>query len=898
MKNKNSTKIQDFLLGSALLSWNMAAVVLCAAVLLITERLLSGWVEMVCMLAGGILALGLLTIYFCLESRGQERAVQKIRGHWGHVLRAELWMLTAAGLCGMGYRLTERFLPTAVWKIVIMVLLVSAAVMAVSLILHHMLKKCGWECAESSVRQVLCIFGILLSGLGLLAAGALGWRLCFGGIEPSVAGMFAYRIFVAFCEYGLVKLVMAAARGRKTAEEGTSEGEGEEAGKAEHTTESAEDAVKNAEYTGESEARPEALGAVGTGIMGDTTPKEAPGAVEIGSLGDMASKEKPRAAGTESMANATPKEAPEAVGTGNMGDTKSKENQPAAGWRGAVVTVIPLVLTIILAVFHMDSPFAPSVGERVKTAVEGPIQEAYAAMEEGNMEAAIQALALAEARAGIFRSLVSEDTERTPADFYREYPEDVIIGTLYLSGTGYLEDAEAKIRNNTLGSQWYPVLLMHYEDLVSGGGIWREKVEELNPEEKALTEEQEILRRELLTWCVGTEQFGRGDTVFARELEGKKFAVLKQLKEYEEEFETGRILELVARYGAEGGYTEEMVYQALTLAEEAPENLLLQYAACKMGSSHQKDGADHYERTVEAADRFDRLYDDGTRTEEQIIEEKRFLGDVALKCYSYDAALRYYEDSCRLSGDSDVMLLCADILEKQEKYAECAEMAEEVLEEDPENTRALYLAAVASLKAGNVEDALEAAGRMGDLLANRSNRADPAAENCLYICAQYFAMQDSSGWTDYQWLVYPSLSEEQIQAVQSHGLLWDYMTAVYQCFMKKDYEAAEAAVENILEIREDLPMAWYLRGTIAFSGKEFERALEFFRKAEDCGGVAPALYFSMANTYDALEDYENAWLYSRRVEEMLPYQDHGNDVYGISIHNKNLLSMLGKKLGR
>lgn len=150
----------------------------------------------------------------------------------------------------------------------------------------------------------------------------------------------------------------------------------------------------------------------------------------------------------------------------------------------------------------------------------------------------------------------------------------------------------------------------------------------------------------------------------------------------------------------------------------------------------------------------------------------------------------------------------------------------------------------------------------------------------------------------FYWQVYSYLTEEQIAELKSHRLTWDYMTAIHQCFMRKNYEEATQSVENILAVRDDLPMAWYLRGTISFNWKDYETALEDFGRAMECGSQAPALYFSIANVYDAMKDYENAWAYAKRVEEMLPYQDHGNDVYGISIHNKRLLNAMEDRLRR
>lgn len=834
MEEKNSTKIQDVFLGLALLSGNMAATLLCAAILLTTKRLLSGWMEMVCMLMGGALSLGLMTIYFCLESPMKESGGKKVKRHWADVLEAELWILTAAGLCGLLHkgweRIRERLSGDAIWDMAAFVLLALVTAAVTGMLLHGLLRKCGLEGTEKPAIQVLRLFGILFPGLLLLKITAEIWTFFAAGREPSLAGMLAFHLFVAYCEYGIVKLLLVVAR--KKREKSTAE---EKNGIAQEVSGEAAEAVENEKIN---------------------------------------------------------------TDTGIPGESSQAEKKAVSGKRRAFGVGIPLVLTLALAVAgKADTLFSASVEEKVRAVLEVPLQEAYDALEAGNLEKAIQKLSLAEARAGVFESVVEEDTDVSLYDIYRAYPDDIVVGTIYLSAAGELEEAEERVRNQSLGRGWYPVLLRYYESMVSPQKSEGEESTE-EPEIRELTETQAILREELLWWCAGREEFAGENVIFAQDLSGKKFAVMRMLKDYETTFAAGRILQFVVQYGTQGGYTEALAYEALELAEAEPDNLFLQYVAWQAGSHFQEDGANHYDRTVDAAQRFDLLYDNGTRTVEQLAEEKRLLGDAALRCYAYDAAFGYYEEAYELSGDSSLALLCGEILEKQKKYAECADMAARVLAQEPENARALYLTAIASLKTGDVDGALEAAGKMGDLLADKDRKADQAEENNFYVCVQYLAMSDSGSWTDYSWQVYSSLSEEQIQAVQSHALLWDYMTAVYQCFMKEDYEAAEAAVEEILAVRDDLAMAWYLRGTIAFGGKDFEKALEFFRRAEACGSAAPALYFSIANTYDALEDYENAWIYARKVEEMLPYQDHGNDVYGISIHNKKLLNAIEKLLGR
>lgn len=545
---------------------------------------------------------------------------------------------------------------------------------------------------------------------------------------------------------------------------------------------------------------------------------------------------------------------------------------------------IPLVLSAVLLFFTEGKTSFSSAAEQAAFAVEECMEKGYADIEAGNSPGAGRWFALAEARAKALECLTGEEPDtRALESVYKENPQDLFIGTLYVSNRRAVALLEKNVRSCLWDRDWYPVLLRLYAEL---------------EEEKALSETQEELRQEMLFRCIAAEDYGEGTGLFAADLEGDALVLQKRLGDFEEELALCGLFGLAEQYGAEGGYTEELAYQSLEMAEENPYNLLLQYMACQIAGNYQTDNARHYERTIEAARRFDRLYDDGSRTDQELAAARRFLGNVAARCYDYETAHLYLRDVWELSGDTAAALSCARLYERSGDYGQCLELAQDVTGEEPDNTQALYLAAISALKTGDLDTALGAAGRLGDLVADKDRPLNVAEENNLYVCAQYLAMEDSGRWTDYTWQAYGSLTEEQADLARSHELLWHYMTAIHECFMKREYEAAEETVEKALALREDLAMGWYLRGTIALNKEEFEEARRYFEKSLECGGVSPSIYFSLANVYDAMEDYENAWLYARKVEEMLPYQDHGNDVYGISVHNGRLLEEIGKKLGR
>lgn len=859
MFREKTIRGQDLFLALAMLAGEMTGIVLCIMTMLLKKSLLPAWLETVYMLLGGILWLGLMPVYFCLRAPEKEKGRQKVRRHWLGVLQWELWLLAAFFV----WRLADRIW-LAVWRSffqsealygAVFFLLIFAAVFAASLLIHKILGLCGMARRASGAPGVLLTSCVLYASLVVfLAVSVLLDRLA-QIVGASVVGMLAVHVSMACTAYGLVKLFLWAVCGKDI------QGSAQEAA---GWTDRRDDGADLTAMSPEEDIGQEAAGWTdgrGEGAGQNLTAMSPAEEMALQEAADRTSR-----------------------GKGGPG-------QPSAGRAGngsvrkILGTGIPLAVTAVLFALTNKELLFSSVTEQAVSAVEECLDRGYASLADGELAEAGRHFALAEARAKALQSLTDEVTDSGALEtVYGENTDDTFIGTLCLSNRENMAGLEKSVESYLQGRDWYPALLRYYR--------------ECEEEEKELSLRQESLREEMLLACIADGQYSEGGVLFARDLEEHKLAVQKRLQDYEEEIALGGLFGLMERYGAEGGYTEDMAYQALDVAEKHPYSLLLQYMACQIAGSYQTDDAGHYGRTIEAARRFDRLYDDGSRTDEELARAKRFLGNVAAHCYDYETALLYLREVWELSGDTAAALSCARLYERRGEYGQCLEMAGDVLGEEPENTQALYLTAISSLKTRDPDGALDAAGRLGDLVADQSRPLDAAEDNNLYICAQYMAMEDSARWTDYTWQIYSSLTEDQAALARSHELLWHYMTGIHQCFMREDYEAAEEAVRKALALREDLPMGWYLMGTVALNRGEFETAQSYFEKALECGGRSPAIYFSLANAFDAMEDYENAWLYSKKVEEMLPYQDHGNDVYGISIHNKNLLGALSSRIGK
>ena len=546
-----------------------------------------------------------------------------------------------------------------------------------------------------------------------------------------------------------------------------------------------------------------------------------------------------------------------------------------------VRTILVVALGVVLTVgsviglewerFRKEDPIA-----QVDAMVTAPTEAAARYMEQEQFVGALRYLDLSDARyqaVAAFSTLDGVVLEELRA----QHRTDPFIAQLYLLMGGDDTVLTNLLISGVVSDDWYPMMLQYFAEK-----------ETLEPTEQKLVSAMLLDCIQHDRWTISLPDW--------KKLSEVRLKLLQELGDGSENKEAVQAMQLLITLQNKGGVSKEAVDQALTAAEEMPESMLLQYLAFQTGSNYQIDSAEHYQRTVEAARRYDQLFSQiETEAEEQTIE-KMDVAAAAFRCYDFATAGEFYQKAYELDSRPELLLMEAACQERQEDFAGCLSLAEQVLAEDPQNDGALYLICINALKTGDIDRSLEAAGLLSELL-----RQDPtqAKEQELYTCAQYLVLKDDGSWTDYTFKVFDTLTEAQIQKAQSYPLLWNYLSAVNACFNLRDTDETTNFARGIEKDYADSIFSRYLIGAVLYDQGGFVEALDSFQKAEDrCTEPVPALLFSIAQTYDALEDYEKSYQYSMRVKELLPEQDHGNDIYGISIHNDRLLDALKSELGK
>ena len=550
-----------------------------------------------------------------------------------------------------------------------------------------------------------------------------------------------------------------------------------------------------------------------------------------------------------------------------------------------------LAMVVVLGFFAFDtfSMITYSTVDAIEASIQDDMNQGAFYMAAGDLEMAMHMYDSAYSKTKAWLSFV-RDTPESVNDLkalYSAHPDDDEIKYLLALKTYSVNDFEMAIFESEDTSRWYHALLKAYQ------------YQENNPENpQILTEKQALIQKEILNACIAGQVL-INSSITLEDVKGKEDDIVKRIEPYLGFIEVYDAYKIANQISLNGGMNNNIINQLLTYAEDHPDNLLGQYLAFQGGREFLFDGASHYQRTAEAAIRFrdlyvDQLTDDVTTKTIAIDME---ISDALMGLHDYEKAIVYLEEAHELGAKGDTMLLAAYCYEAMENYDKALEMAEVFISENPSNPNALNIAMISALKIGDVTASLE---HVSDLLAILDTLEDEAyllADANLYIYVQYLTVWDQTQWTpQMKYKVYPDLTEEQYKILEEDPLLNHYIQALYYTFSDKKYDIAWDHTMALLEVMPKSAQIQYLAGTVQFNQRVFDQAITYYQASLDLDDSAPTLWFALANAYDALEDYKQAYNCTLKVNELLQYSNHAVDIYGVQYHNNVLMNSLANKL--
>ncbi|MBR5090918.1 MAG: tetratricopeptide repeat protein, partial [Ruminiclostridium sp.] len=466
-----------------------------------------------------------------------------------------------------------------------------------------------------------------------------------------------------------------------------------------------------------------------------------------------------------------------------------------------------------------------------------------------------------------------------------KYSDDMVL--TYLSYADRDADSLRKYLttglNEGFADMWAPLMLTMYGE--------KAKKDELSDEEKAH-------RDEMVMMCVANECFVWSYPL-PENIRDEAKAISKELK-ISEDFEREVCLtEIIAEIQRGGVNASTGIYKLLDAAEKYPDDMTVQLLAGYTGASTTWDNAGHYTRTAEALMRYHKLWMDryGKGADKsELLELHNTIAGMLLNMKQYESAIPLLEEALELSPENSSAV---------QMLANCYSMTNNT-EKGYELTRKLYNSSsadavvirnycIGALKNGEKEEAIKAASRLADIVRGSDGSNEDGADEYLFNCVLYLALNDSGSWTDYQYRVYDgeNTDETLLKLFESNKFLYDYIRATYYEKQQRDPEKALPYAENLLNTQTASGRVWYLYGMILYDSGKFSEALEAYNNADTLEPDDPSILFALANTYDALEDYQTAYNYCKLALAHFPNgTDHSDDHYGVSYHANDLLNRL------
>lgn len=545
--------------------------------------------------------------------------------------------------------------------------------------------------------------------------------------------------------------------------------------------------------------------------------------------------------------------------------------------------LIPLVIIGALFIHDLAAPVFTSVIDGVLAGIRSDINYGSIYLSAGDLDLAIKLYDRAHARGRAWMAFLGNDNEdiNTLRNIYNSNPSDEEIEYLTAIKTFSLEELENLVLTKKSSTTWYLTLLNAYKE---------------SP--PPLTERQRAIRRDLMMSCIASEHFVN-EALTLKDIKGREEKIAEALKPQMEFIEYYDSYKILSQVTARGGMNNDIMDRLLKNAEENTTNLLSQYLAFAAGSTYLFDGARHYRRTSEAAMRFGKLFMENLGDNPSpplVVSVNLEVANALMAVLDYENAVYYLEVAAGYDDNVEIFLMGAKCYEELENFEKCKDMANEALKVDPENRAALHLAMLSALKSGSVLESMELAARLLDGLLTFEGEDFMESDAQLYNYIQYLTVYDLTSWTpQMKYKVYPKLGEDEQKFLDKNPLLEDYIKALHFTFDSKVYDEALIHAQRVLEKLPGSAQIHYLMGTIHYNNKNFEGAVDSFRASLDIYDHAPTIWFSLANAYDGLGNYKEAYNCTLKVDDMLEHTDHGQDIYGVKPHNTNLMNALKKK---
>lgn len=376
------------------------------------------------------------------------------------------------------------------------------------------------------------------------------------------------------------------------------------------------------------------------------------------------------------------------------------------------------------------------------------------------------------------------------------------------------------------------------------------------------------------------------------------FADLKKMKESKLDKYIERLEEMEAVLGPNMAYKayEKTKYldgqgaynDLVALQQKYTDSALVSYYTAKVAGFYRNEQS-NYETAKKSVESFLRL----TSSEMSQIDEVNkalFAAQSYMEANDLASAERVLAEAYeKYAEDSSITEQYAYTLYKEAKYDDALKLLDTLLKTTPDNYRGIYLSAVCL--AGK-QDAAGSLAKMAQLLDTLKKGLGKAQlmDECLYSYSLVFSKTFSAG---------PAY--EELEKYNDNKLLYNYMHAI-KGWKEHNAESSNNYISKVLEVDGKLGYALYIMGvnyyedTVRNNRTDFSKAQEYYLRSLEIIPYHAEGYFALAHCYKKWGKNLEALRAFRKVVDLMPYEDHRLDPYGITVHAIGEISALSQSI--
>ena len=333
----------------------------------------------------------------------------------------------------------------------------------------------------------------------------------------------------------------------------------------------------------------------------------------------------------------------------------------------------------------------------------------------------------------------------------------------------------------------------------------------------------------------------------------------------------------------QGAYNE-----LVALQQKYTDNALVAYYAAKAASFYKNEQY-NYETAKKTIETFYRLTS-AEMSEDEEVNRALFTARTYFDANDMASAEKILAEAySKYPGEVSVIEQYTYTLYKEAKYDDALKLLDTMLKDKPDNYRGIYLSA---LCLAGKQDAAGSLSRMAQLLdvLNKDNGKAQVMDECLYSYSLVFSKTFSAG-----------LAYEELEKYNGNKLLYNYMLAI-KGWKEHNAESSNEYIAKVLEVDGKLGYALYIMGvnyyedTVRNNRTDFSKAEEYYKQSLDIIPDHAEGYFALAHCYKKWGKNQEALRAFRKVVDLMPYEDHRLDPYGITVHAIGEISVLSQSV--